>query len=329
MLSPVTIPNPSAAAMMDAFYTAGTSTVYADGTARTPGTFATPGTASLPATLGTGSAWTWNYDATTFGTGAKTAVYAYPPTTTAINQVAIIGCTSSTVGANWKQLYADSRTASLVYIGLAKNSGVYTSWNNATTPFTSGDFTGFGILGGAAATSLLLMWECEEAILIQIVAANTTVSVGGAGAYIDPLSANTANAETDGRLYGVTCTGSSYVMGATWLSSTAQSIAPLFVNAASASDMHSVTFTPGAGTLVVSTRFGSYAPGTGFTSKNGDLPEIPFQMWTNTQFLGQLRQIFVTRDAVSGVAWSALGVQKGYILGYSTSTAGDAVLLTY
>ena len=331
MLAPVFVSSPTTSGFLDALYQMGTATTYADGTARTPGTFAAPGTASLPATLGTGSAWTWNFDSTTFATGQKTAIYGYAPTTTAMNQAVAICGTTSTAGAVWKQLFADTRSGNVLFMGTAKNSGTYTSWNNATTPFSVGDFTGLGSLSSTTSLySIVYMWECEEAVIVQVV--NTTtgnVSGGAAGAYIDPLSANTANAETDGRLYGVAVTGSSNYMGATWLSAVSTTLAPLFYNANTATDQHSVTFTPGAGTLVVSSRFGNIAPTNQFTSRNGDLPQIPMQAWTLTQYLGQFRQIFITRDSVTGTAWQAGLNPKGYLLGASPTASTDAVLLAY
>lgn len=337
MLPPIIVSNPSISTFMDAIYVAGTSTVYADGTTRTPGTFASPGTASLPATLGTGSAWTWNYDNTTYSTGLpggpKTACYAYPPTTTAINQALIVAGAASVASpaAAWKQMNGDSRSATYPFVGLAKNSGTYTSWNNATTPFTSGDFTGFGIFGIPAQNyNTLFMWESEEGVIIQL--ANATGTSGFiAGAVVDPLSANTANAETDGRLYGVSCTGSANVMAGTWLSSNTAASACFFTHSATANDPHSNTFTPGAGTLTATWRFGTFAPSTQFTSRNGDLPEIPFQIFDgSTKYLGQLRQIFVTRDGITGTAWNVGSTPKGYLLGYTlTAAAGDCVLLAY
>lgn len=331
MLAPVNVPSGTISGFMDALYQMGTATTYADGTTRTPGTFAAPGTASLPASLGTGSAWTWNYDNTTFATGAKTAIYGYAPTSTAINQAAIICGTSSVAGAAWKQLTTDARLANYLYVGLAKNSGLYTSWNNATTPFTSGDFTGLGFLGLPVTNyTYLYMWECEEAVAVQLVGANLAVVNNGiAGAFVDPLSANTANAETDGRIYGVATSGGTSNMGANWLSSVTTSIAPLFVNSALAGEMHFFTFTPGAGTLVATSRFGNFTPGVNFTSRNGDLPQIPMQVWNGTQYIGQLRQIFMTRDSITGDAWQVGSTPKGYLLGNSPSTANDAVILTY
>jgi len=331
MLAPVTVTDQTAAGFMQALYQMGTATTYADGTTRTPGTFASPGTASLPASLGTGSAWTWNYDSTTFATGGKTAIYGYAPTTTAINQAVIIGGTSNVTGAVWKQLSTDARSASYLYMGIAKNSGVYTSWNNATTPFTAGDFTGFGFISTPISTyNYVIMWECEEAVAVQFVTAATgVVNNAMAGAFVDPLSANTANAETDGRLYGVATSGGAANMATTWLGTGATASAPLFVNSASAGDMHCVTFTPGAGTTVATSRFGNFTPAVSFTSRNGDLPQIPIQVWNGTQYVGQLRQIFMTRDSITGNEWQVGAAPKGYLLSASPSTACDAVILTY
>jgi hypothetical protein len=335
MLAPVFVQNATTSGFMDALYQMGTATTYADGTARVPGTFATPGTASLPATLGTGSAWTWNFDNTTYSTGVpggpKTAVYGYAPTSTAINQAVVI-CGAASVAAPpavWKQLSADTRSGNYLYIGLAKNSGTYTSWNNATTPFSAGDFTGLGyISSGANLYAYIYMWECEEAIAIQVL--NSTNASGGfAGAFVDPLSVTAASAETDGRLYGVSTSGSGSYLGANSLSVTAAASGPMFYNFGTTGDTHFSTFTPGAGTLTATFRFGNFSPGLSFTSRNGDLPQIPIQTWTGTQYVGQLRQICITRDSITGNAWQAGLNPKGYLWSASLTSATDAVLLAY
>jgi hypothetical protein len=341
MLQPVVVPATGSATtggiagVLNAIYTLGTATSYADGSARSPGTFTSPGTASLPASVGTGSAWTWNYDDTTFNAAPpapqpKTGLYAYPPTTTAINQVVMLGGASSITGAAWKQLY-DIRAANALYAGIAKNSGLYTSWNNGTTPFTSGDFTGLAN-GGALSTGtayVVYMVECEESVMVAVATAGgATMFYVVAGAFVDPLSSNTNNAETDGRLYGVAVNGSGSTQPATWLAGTAISGA-LFTSSATGTNAHSVTFTPGAGTVAATVRFGDYAPGASFTSRNGDFPQIPFQITTGTNYGGQLRQISITRDSTSMVAWESGGTVKGYLLSSATSSANDAILLVY
>ena len=215
--------------------------------------------------------------------------------------------------------------------GIAKNSGVYTSWNNGTTPFTSGDFTGFGIAGtvSTAAAYVVYMLECEESVVVSVTSSGgASVFYVVAGAYIDPLSSSTNNAETDGRLYGVAVNGSGSTQPATWLSGGSVSGA-LFATSATATHAHSVTFTPGAGTVAAAGRFGDYAPSSTFTSRNGDLPQIPFQITTGTNYVGQLRQINITRDSASMTAWESGGTVKGYLLGSATNSANDAVLLVY
>jgi hypothetical protein len=312
------------AGVLDAIYAMGTATVYADGSARTPGT---------------GSAWTWNLDNTTFATGATTAVYASPPTTTAINQQIILAGTTNTTGAAWKQLY-DTRNANLLFGGIAKGTGAYTSWNNPTTPFTTGDFTGFSTAGGNgggisnAFGYVVYMLECQETVAVYVVAPSGTTFCGGwvMGAFCDPLSANPLNAETDGRLYGITTSGLQGVLSSSWLATAGSSgsSGTLFSNSTTGQNAHAVVFTPGAGTILVVDRFAAtLAPGVGFTSRNGDLPQVPLQLVTGNQFLGQLRQMFITRDTTPMVAWESGGVVKGYMLGGPTSTTSDVLLLTY
>jgi len=327
----------SVAAALDAIYAAGTSTTYADGSPRVPGAFAAPGTASLPSSLGTGSAWTWNYDNTSMSiSGEKTACYAYPPTTTAINQSVIIAGVTGTSpplpAFNWKTIVADTRSQNLLYMGTSKNGGVYTTWNNGTTPFTGGDFTGFGPCTASFSTTaygLLLMWECEEAISIQIVRRTTTNTGGGiAGAYIDPLSVNPLNAESDGRLYGVSTAGTA-ALGITGPILTTTGTANPIYHGGAANNAHFVCFTPGAGTTLPLIRFGDYTGiSVNFTNTSGDLPQIPVQIATGNTYIGQFRQIFATRNSVTGLTWRDGATAKGYLWSATTGGANETLLLT-
>jgi hypothetical protein len=307
------------AGVLDAIYTMGTAVTYADGTTRTPGS---------------GSAWTWSKDNTTFATGATTACYATPPTTTAINQRIIFAGTTSVTGAAWKQLY-DARAVSFLYAGIGKNTGVYNTWNNGTTPFTSGDFTGFVQGMGAALANtqayVVYMIECQESVVVWMTSP-TVITTGGAfvvGAAIDPLSTNALNAESDGRLYGVTTGGGGTRLPVGWLSVSSGTNATLFVNDATANNFHSVVFTPGAGTVLAANRLFNVTPTSDFSSRNGDLPQIPLQIVTGSQYLGQLRQMFITRDSSTMTAWESAGVVRGYLLGAGVVGTSDVLLLTY
>jgi hypothetical protein len=53
------------------------------------------------------------------------------------------------------------------------------------------------------------------------------------------------------------------------------------------------------------------------------------QAWTLTQYLGQFRQMFITRDSIAGTAWQAGLNPKGYLLAASPTASSDALLLAY
>lgn len=341
MLPPVVVTSTAEPSfILDAIYTAGTSAVYADGSARVLGTYAAPNVGQVPLVAGptlpaSGFAWTWNFDATTSTSGGqKTACYAVPASGALNQQIIVMGIPStvSIVGSTFKQ-FVDGRSNSSVYAGVGLNSGLYQSFQNAT-PFSVGDFTGFAAITNLTPTAgitLLLMWESAECVIIQLRNAPTSGQVTSTvmGAFIDPLSVNLANAETDGRLYGISTTGSNQIVPGTWLSSTAGG--EPFVHGAVNSNGHFGTFAPGLGTLALATRGQTFTPNSGFASRNGDLPEIPYQInaFTGGGYFGQLRQMYVTRDSLTGIGWEALGVQKGYLFAASTTAATDAMLLTY
>lgn len=341
MLPPVVVTSTAEPSfILDAIYKAGTSAVYADGSARVLGTYAAPNVGQVPLAAGptlpaSGFAWTWNFDATTYTSGGqKTACYAVPASGAMNQQIICMGIPSTVpvAGSTFKQ-FVDSRSNASVYAGTAKNSGLYQSFQNAT-PFTVGDFTGFAActnLAPTAGITLLLMWESAESVVIQLRESATSGQVTATvmGAFVDPLSVNLANAETDGRLYGVSVTGSLANMPATWMSSAAGG-SP-FTHGTSTSNAHFGTFNPGLGTLATVTRAQTFTPSSAFASRNGDLPQIPYQLVgsVSNAYIGQLRQMFVTRDSLTGIAWEAAGVQKGYLFAASTTAATDAMLLTY
>jgi hypothetical protein len=341
MLPPVIVTSTAEPSfVLDAIYTAGTSDKYADGSLRVLGSYAAPNVGQVPLAAGptlpvSGFAWTWNYDATTKTSGGvKTACYAVPASGALNQQIIFIGVPStvSVAGSTWKQ-FIDARSNQGVYAGAAKNSGLYQTFENPT-PFNVGDFTGFAAVANLAPTAgitLLYMWESAEAVIVQLREAATSGAVTSTalGAFVDPLSTNLANAETDGRLYGVSVTGSIATVPAAWMSAT--SGGSPFSHGTSSGNAHFGTFTPGAGTVTTTTRAQTFAPTSAFTSRNGDLPQIPYQLVGSVSgaYIGQLRQLFVTRDSLTGIAWEAAGVTKGYLLAASTQTATDAMLMAY
>lgn len=325
-LAPVTLAANTVNAMLDAIYTAGTAATYADGSTRTPGT---------------DCAWTWSRDTTNaLQTGATTAAWGTPPTSfpgvtnpgTVIPQTVIwAGSTAAPTNTlQYTSVTSDARTANIVYVGQCKNPGAYSDWNTAT-PFTTGEFTGFATaapLPSAAVWGQMQMYESQEAVVVQFwrAAANVQTAASIAGAFVDPLSASPLVSETDGRLYGLSSSGSNNYNSSTFLSAT--SVA-LFYEANVSTNSRFGVFGPGTATIAGLRRFGSFTPGTNTVSLNGDIPLLPCYAASISTFVSpKLREIFIVRDLLSAQRIQVSSVDDAYILGANwQTTAADALAL--
>lgn len=319
MLPPQVVTSNNVNSILDLIYTMGASSTYSDGSGRTPGS---------------GSAWTWGRDTlNTYQSGVTTAAHATPPIDSIGHKVCFAG--STTVGAPGCKMYLDSYTAGIMMVGTAKGSGSYSNWTSSTTPFGSGDFTGFihACRNTSAATySTVYMYESQEAIIVQLITTAGSVCEIVAGAFIDPLSSHSSNAESDGRLYGVTSSGSgSFLSTVRWTAAPNQTFNHTGGNGAP----HAAVFIPGASTVQSIYKF-TYVLNTTYasinlTAKNGDIPRItiPVGYIISPYFSGQLRQIYTTKNSGStGLTWSISGVAQGYVLSGSTITTSEAMVIT-
>ena len=328
-LAPVTLAANTVNDMLGAVYTAGTAVTYADGSTRTPGV---------------NCAWTWAQDTTNaLQPGATTAVWGTPPTSfpgpgvanpgTVIPQT-VIWAGSTAIPTNTLQYTSttsDARLANIVYVGQCKNPGAYANWNSAT-PFTTGQFTGFATaapLPSAAVWGQMQMYESQEAVVVQFwrAAANVQTSSSIAGAFVDPNSSSLLVSETDGRLYGLSSSGSNNYNSSTFLSAT--SVA-LFYEANVSTNSRFGVFSPGTATTNGVRRFGSFTPGTTTVSLNSDIPLLPcYAASTSTFVVPKFREIFIVRDLLSAQRIQVGGVDAAYVLGANwQTTAADALALT-
>ncbi len=144
-------------ALLDAVYTLGIATTYANGTARTPGS---------------NSAWTWARQQIA---GTTEAAYGNPPTN-ALGMRYILGGTTSTVRA-YTLLTPDTATSvNLIVAGMNRGSGTFGNWYDAQ-PFTSG-FSGYwraSRLFSAIAYDRVAMWESQEGCVVQMFTAASAV----------------------------------------------------------------------------------------------------------------------------------------------------------
>lgn len=326
-LAPVTLSANTINAALDALWTAGTAATYADGTARTPGT---------------NSAWTWSRDTTNaLQPGATTAAYALPPTSgtapspgTVLPQAIIWAGSTSAPTLTQQYVYGgtDAKTASMLYAGQCKNPGAYSNWNSAT-PFTTGQFTGFATAFVAPATATwnaLYMWESQEAVIVQFARTSPQVATSwsGAGALLDP--GITAAGETDGRLYGVFTSGSNNYCSSIMWSATSDTS---FNESGVANNCRFGCFVPGTSTVAGYFRLGTYTPANTFLARGGEVPLVPVYaqgVSGNTAVSpGRLREIFLSRDGLTGQTLSNGGPALGYVAGSQfITTAADAAVLT-
>jgi hypothetical protein len=296
---------------LDAVYTLGTAVTYADGSVRVPGT---------------GSAWTWNREII----GVTVAAYGSPPTN-ALGFQYIIGGTL--VAGAYTFLTPDATTlGNIIVYGMNRNSGAYTSWVNAQ-PFTSG-FSGYWRATAAYTNPYdsVTMWESQEGCVIQFNRLTTgNISAVNFGALFDPLTASTLIAESDGRIYSMSGTGSTSVTSGGWLNSASGGL--FGSGSATPNAAHAGTLAPGSTVMVggagaQTSRFGDFSPTAALVSPNGDIVRIPFgQLSSAGNYLGQTRNIYIIRDAISRQVYTVGATPVGYVFGASSNAASDSVLL--
>lgn len=314
--APVTLGANTTVGILDALYTAGTAATYNDGTARTPGT---------------GSAWTWNRDT---GGGSNVASYGTPPVNALGMQYIVAGATVLPgSGPTMITLGGDTNAINRLNIGMNKNAGAYAGWNLAA-PFTSGTFSGYANVSPATTTvtyATLHYWESQEGFVAQLfTAAGTQGYAFGGGAFLNPLTTGGSNAESDGRVYSITSTGSATFMSTSWISGLANN-GP-FRGSSVASDTRFWQFIPGTGALVQPRRISTGISTTTFISPGGEFPSVPQFHFANNvtgEYLGCLREVAMTRAARTGQRWSNGPATVGYILSAQSAADQQCCVLLY
>jgi len=284
-------------------------TTYADGSTRT---------------AGSGTAWTWTrYQAA----GVTQAVYGTPPTGSLAQRILFVGATTNPTPT--PTMLIDTWSNNRLHIGLVKNAGTFNAWN-AASPFTTGQFTGYTMIGTTLTSPVTItIFESEETIQIGVgIGTAGGVHGAGGGAIIDPDTNDAVDGESDGRIYGLWTGGSSTFN--TMLNNAATNT---FMNhGASSTNSHFVTFAPGTGTIVPTARENFYFSITAAqrTTRAGKFPGTPLYVTSTSNWVGRVREIRVIRPAIFGQRLdTTLGTIKGYVYAQSTSTNGDAVLLEY
>lgn len=307
----------TAAAVLDALWAAvqPTVTTYVDGATR-----------SFSGSGATG--WTWSR--VQVG-GVTEALWASPPTGS-LAQRFIIAARSATPTPTPVMLAPEGFGANIVYLAHAKNAGAFNAWN-AAAPFTSGDFSGYWRIGPAVTTlTAPLVWsvyETEETIdIVYGVGTAGAVYGAGAGAMVDPESSDAADAESDGRIYGM-WTGGNPALAS--MLAAAGNFAQYLIHSTSINFGHFMLWRPGTSTIDTANRTTSWAGITtaNTTTRGGKFPGQPIWVTTAVAWGGRVRNRYVIRPGLCNQKLVDGTTSEGYALAQNTTTTGDTVLMEY
>lgn len=312
-LARVTVNTPTIAKVLDAIHTALTAVVYYDGATRTPGS---------------GSAWTFSKS------GSPTNIaYGTPPTDAIDHRAYFAGET----GAPTPNMRApDTFTASELLVGHTKNAGAFQAWDHATQVFTSGDDFEYWLTGlaGAAGTNILLdLYESQETLWLSYATDAGDFGLVLVGALWDPGSADAADAESDGRVYGQGVSGGA--LNANWVGAAfTAGVGYIFGSSPTDSQGHSGSFVPGAGTIVVhqgSQQFQGGHPtvttGVGRSGRNIAFGSPWANVSTTVVWVGSFRQVRYCRNVTNGAVFRDGSTDVGYAVGLEPSGNGQALIL--
>lgn len=303
-------------AFLNAIYTSLQAVTYDNGDPRVPGT---------------GSAWTGSrYQ----NVGVTEAVYATPPLAAVSDLRSIWAGVDAGAPAPTMCAYgADTFAAGFILSSINKGSGAFNAWD-AVNPFTAGDF--FGYWRGAIRTTLTIsqiqVLESTESIAVFAIT-NTGAVVGDyEGAIIDPLSSDAADAESNGRLYGMAKMGITSTNIGALLTSFYSTANVLFRNTSGANANHMGVFQPATGNVwsaAINTAYGLAAAPTGqLPSGKAFLPPFPCAKFDAPNYsLGELRGIRGAQQLqYGGVVNDAGGTEAGYTVSASAvASSSEAV----
>ena len=302
------------AAVLDALYTLGTAVTYADATTRTPGS---------------GSAWTWSrYQ----NASVTEACYATPPTATLGLRVILAGA-ASLPSPSPTMATPDAAAANVLNVNVVKNAGSFNAWN-AASPFTSGQSFGYWrVWATAAGAGTVRLYEGTEAVVVLIETASAATYGAILGAILDSESTDlVSDSESDGKLYGIITSGTSAN-----ISGTIHTSSQFLDHSSSASFHHAGIFTPGGSTLLTMNRrteSSSSMTTTGLKTRSGRFVRAPHDYRStagapNDVALGRLREISMFSDGKTGTKLTSGGTTIGYLVGGSSSTDVDVVILAH
>lgn len=293
---------------MAAFRDAYSSLTYSDGSTRTPGS---------------GIAWTQFSE---ISGGSVVGISLTPPSSSLGQKVIIAGGGSGTPTMTSPDTYSNTR----IYVGLCKNAGGYSSWANVN-PFTAGQYSGLN--GFTVATAAVHAYESKDSVVMISETSAGAVYISALGALIDPESSNASLAESDGKLYAIFTTNTNSV-ATTPHNFGNFGVSSLFNHdTASGTRTRSWIMNVGASTMTAMIRNNVTLNGSGaaaFKNTAGEFVRLPIYMQgisASSFWFGRVREILTFTQGLMGTKLTIAGVTKGFVIGSSTNTTGECMLL--
>jgi hypothetical protein len=227
----------------------------------------------------------------------------------------------------------DAAAANVLNVNVIKNAGSFASWN-AASPFTSGQTFGYWrVWATAAGAGTVRLYEGTEAVVVLIETASASQYGAILGAILDSESTDlVSDSESDGKLYGIITSGT-----AANISGTMNTSSQFLDHSTTASNHHAGIFTPGGSTLLpMNRRFqaSAFMTTTGLKTRAGRFVRAPYDYRAtaaapNDVALGRLREISMFSDGKTGTKLTSGGTTIGYLVGGSSSTDVDVVILAH
>lgn len=208
-------------------------------------------------------------------------------------------------------------------------------------------------------------WESADAVVIHVMPSTGVGAIYVLGGWIAPdISASeSADAETDGVLYGIMTSGNSgsylnnfnltfytynydvspWINGTGTYAFTTNGWNNAITSIARVVHPHCGVFQPGTSNVVEINRMGSFKiAGSDVYGANYILPQqfvtisqkfikIPLYFQSSTNFIGRAREMWMFRRSVNGLvlrSGGSGGQDKGHIVSFSNTASGDAFLLS-
>jgi hypothetical protein len=279
---------------------ASVSDLYYDDSARVSGVGSAVGSVNKDQYVGVTEALYWSY------------------VTGALNHRGIIAgqgtaTKSPTMGVN------DSFAANRIMMNCTKNAGPFTTWD-AANPFGGQSFGYWHLTGVVAAPAVIGAdwYECQEAMHIAIRTTGGADMGGMGGAITDPQSTLAADAESDGRNYGMITAADGF--NTDWTDQVqiqSGSLERVTEHQPSNGSNHAGILTPGTSSTETLRRTQAYANlgesfGTTYGGAIVGFLAIPFRRSGDNIFRGNSRRWGPTKAVPSGAVFQSGGADVAY-----------------